>query len=165
MLKAILDLNNSTFVFRHSLDDLVKKWAEVPTIKLWLKARRFDLSLPISVTKDDKANTLTFTQVMRFPSRTIVLVHPNPTILDQLTASLKEEGHIVYPFTKVRMANAQLESMNSFKMPVDKIIIPKNLKIHHDFTYEGYLNQFYPQYQILTIDKKDYRESISLKNK
>jgi hypothetical protein len=161
MLKAVLDLNGKQFVSYSSID-LEHNWRNVTVIRIWLKARKFDLTIPIFVTRDNEKNTLTFFQTISSSGKTIVLVHPNPDILHNLHTSLKEAGHTVYAYTKVEDANLQLYVLSSGGTKIDKIIVPKFLRVFHSFTYKNYLNRNFPTYKVLTIDNKDYRDYIDM---
>jgi hypothetical protein len=160
VLKAELDLTNIQFVNYQHLD-LEKDWRQIPVIRIWLKARSFDLTMPIFVTREE--NIMTFFQTKSDSGKTLVLVHPNPKILNQLHNSLKHAGHLVHAFKRVKDANVQIQSMIQSKTVIDKIVVPTNLKVSYNFTYKNYLNKKYPGYDVLTVDNKDYRETVSLK--
>lgn len=161
MLIAVLDLNQTVFSCYH-LAELELNWRNTPAIRIWLKVRQFDLSEPINVSKNEEKNTLTFSQTKPILSKTVMIVHPNPKILEQLTTSVKEQGHNVLPFIKVKDATAQLKLMFENKHKLDKIVVPKNLKVYHNFTYEKYLNKKFPSYGVITVDNREYRETIKL---
>lgn len=156
MNKAVLNLNSTVFENYQHLD-LEKHWRSVKAINVWLMARDFNLSLPIFVTKDDFDNTLTFFQSKSVANKTIILVHPNPAKLSQLYTSLKNAGHLVHAFSKVRAANNKIKGMSK----IDSIVVPKNLKVHNGFTYKTYLNAKYPGYKVHTIDNNDYRDTLN----
>lgn len=161
MIKAVLNLNTNAFAGYQHLD-LEKSWRDINVIQLWLKARGFDLSLPIFVTKDEEDNTLTFFQTIKNPNKTVILVHPNPKVRSQLQDSLKQDGHIVHAFAKVKDANIQIYTMAQNGSQLDSIIVPKNLKVFHSLTYEIYLNRAFPKYKVLTVDDKEYRDYINM---
>lgn len=160
MLKAELDLTNITFVNYQHLD-LERDWRQVPVIRIWLKARRFDLTMPIFVTREK--DVMTFFQTKTDSGKTLVLVHPNPKILNQLHDSLKQAGHSVFAFKRVKDANKQIETMIQNNTLINKIVVPTNLKVSYNFTYKNFLNKKYPGYEVLTVDNKDYRETVSLR--
>lgn len=160
MLTAELDLTNVQFVNYQHLD-LENDWRSVPVIRIWLKARKFDLTMPIFVTREEKV--LTFTQTKTDFGKTLVLVHPNVLILSQLQDSLKKAGHTVHAFKRVKDANVELQKMFENNIQVDKIVVPTNLKVSYNFTYKDFLNKMYPGYQVLTVDNNDYRETVNLK--
>lgn len=101
----------------------------------------------------------------RFPKtrKSVVLVHPNPDILNQLEIALIQEGHIVGAFTRVQDANRQIHKMSENSIPLDKIIVPANLKVAYNLTYKSFLNRIFPKYQVITIDERDYRDSVNIK--
>ena len=161
MIKAVLNLNTNAFAGYQHLD-LEKSWRDVNVIRLWLKARGFDLSLPIFVTKDEEDNTLTFFQTIKNPNKTLILVHPNPKVRSQLQDSLKQEGHVVHAFSKVKDANLCIFLMSQNGTKLDRIIVPKNLKVFHSLTYKTFLNRTFPKYGVLTVDNKEYRDYINM---
>lgn len=158
MIKATLNLNETSYK-NYNIQELHSNWRKYPVIKMWLKLRRFDLANPIFVDSDLDFNTLTFSQSNSNLSRNIVLVHPNPDILKQLTDSLVKAGHQVTSFKKVQDANWELGS----GQPIDSIIIPENLKVSTGCTYKNYLNHKFPNLKVLTVDKRNYRETLNLK--
>jgi len=162
MLKAILDLNGVKFRNYQHLD-LEKDWRSVNVICLWLKARTFNLYLPVFVTRDEHKNTITFFQTAQMTGKTVVLVHPNSAILNQLDNLLKEAGHIIHKFSRVKAANAFIADMHKSETKIHKIIVPTNLEVSFNFTYEQFLHHMFPKYEILTVDTKTYRDSINLR--
>lgn len=161
MLKAVLDLSGRNFInYKHL--DLEQNWRSVAVIRIWLKARNFDLSIPILVTRDEEKNTLTFFQTVSNSGRTIVLVHPNPDILHQIDTSLQNAGHKVYSFNKVEDANRQLYLFSQNKVKLDRIIIPRNLKVSYNYTYKNFLNRTFPMYSVIVVDNRDYRDKIDI---
>jgi len=162
MLKAVLDLNCIRFMNYQHLD-LEKDWRSINVICLWLRVRAFNLALPVFVTRDTKQSTMTFFQTIPMPGKTIVLVHPNPAVLRQLDGYLKNAGHIIHKFSKVKDANAFIADMTKSKTKIHKIVVPKNLEVSYNFTYCQFLNHMYPGYDIITVDEKNYRDNINLR--
>src|SRR5690348_5542580 len=117
MIKAELDLNNVKFR-EYSHLDLEKNWRSVTVIRIWLKARNFDLNLPIFVTRIEEKNILTFFQTKTDPGKHIVIVHPNPQILNQLDTVLKAAGYSVFGFRKVKDANQRLTKLFETNTPI-----------------------------------------------
>lgn len=75
MLKAILDLNDRKYRFYKHID-LERNWNAVTEICIWLKMRNFDLTMPIFVIKNTRANTLTFFQTATSSGEPAFLPYP-----------------------------------------------------------------------------------------
>lgn len=161
MLTAILNLNDKNFSC-YTLAEIEQNWKTTLVVCIWLSARKFNLDEPIQVVTNKQKNTLTFCQGKPNIHRTVMVVHPNPKILDQITTSLKEQGHEVLAYIKVKDATVQVKFMFEKKIKLDRIVVPKNLKVYHNFTYENYLNKKFPNYGVITVDNKEYRETIIL---
>lgn len=162
MRTAILELDSEAFETYQHLD-IEQNWRSIGAVRMWLKFRQFDLTLPILVSRNEEENTLTFYQTVSNLPKTVVLIHPNPDILKQLDQALKDSGHSVYSYSKVEDANFQLNVISQNKLTLHKIIVPRHLRVMDSLTYKQFLNQMYPNYQVLTIDNKDYRDTINLK--
>lgn len=162
MRKATLDLNEFRNKNRteEELVGFFNKWETIPSINLWLKARKFDLASPILVTQE-KNLVITFYQTGE--DRTIVLVHPNPKILEQLTVALVEPGRIVRAFSRVKDANDCIKQLVISNAAISSIIVPEKLQVSHNVSYKAFLNTKFPAYKVITIDKKNYRDSINLR--
>ena len=161
MIKAVLELNNVKFKDYSHLD-LENEWKNVAPIRIWLKARRFDLDYPVFVTRDSNDNSLTFFQNKEEENSTIVLVHPNRLILNQLQTRLLNDGYTVLAFSRVKDANKKITEMCDNEIKIRNIVVPTNLNVSYNFTYENFLNQKFPKCKVLTIDNRNYRDSINL---
>lgn len=157
MVKATINLDDLDYVCYKNAD-LATNWKEFPAIRMYLKARKFDISLPIFVTKNN--NEITFFQDIKNSSKTVFVVHPNPSILHQLTVSLANDGHNVTAFKRVKDANLSLKNNTE----IDYVVVPTNLLVSYNFTYKNYLNKLYPKINVLTVDNNNYRDTINLKN-
>ena len=162
MRRATLNLNETTYK-QYTVRELESNWHDYPVIKLWLKIRKFDLSLPISVITNYKENSITFTQAAKNLHRNVIVVHPNPQILDQISHSLIKAGHKVTGFQKAKLANIQIETITENNFNLDCIIIPANMKVAPGCTYKNYLNRRFPDISVLTTDKNNYRETLNIK--
>lgn len=160
MLKASIDLSQAEFKSYENLN-LEQDWIQVPAIRMYLKARRFDISQPVFVSKDD--NVLNFYQSIKSVPRNVIVIHPNPKILDQIVTSLKREGHSVFGFKRVKEANTRITEFDKNQTVIDNIVVPINLEVSYNYTYKEFLNKNFPKYKVLTIDKKDYRDTINMK--
>lgn len=160
MLKATINLNEAEFKSYENLN-LEQDWMQVPAIRMFLKARRFDLSQSILVSKDK--NILSFYQSIKSVPRNVVVIHPNPDILNQIVTSLKNEGHSVFAFKRVKEANNRIIELTKNKSPIDHIVVPINLEVSYNYKYKDFLNKNFPKYNVLTIDKREYRDVINMK--
>lgn len=161
MIKAVINLNDVEFESYKNVD-IEKNWKEFPAIRIYLKARKFNLSLPIFTIKAE--NEITFFQTAGTNNKNVIVVHPNPTILRQLTVSLKGDGHSVFGFHKVKEANLRLNKLLENKETIDYVVVPTNLQVSYNFTYKNYLNKLFPKINVLTVDNNEYRDSINLIN-
>jgi hypothetical protein len=162
MIKATLHLDTIKSNTYHCLE-LEQNWRSIPSINVWLKVRGFNLSNPVMVTANISDNSLTFFQSASNSPKNIVLVHPNSQVLQDLYTSLRDAGHTVHAFTKVEKANQHIQSMIDNNQTLNKIVVPRNLEVGYNFTYKQFLQKTFPKYQVLTIDKRRYRDTINLK--
>lgn len=159
MVKATINLNDLEFVAYKNID-LESKWKEFPAIRMYLKVRKFDLSLPVFVTKND--TEITFFQNVINRTKSVIVVHPNPNILKQLTVSLKNDGHSVFGFRRVKDANLRLNKLIETNDQIDYVVAPTNLQVSFNFTYKEFLNKMFPKINVLTVDNNNYRDTINL---
>lgn len=162
MIKATLNINDTSYA-GYNILELEQNWRNFPAINIWLKVRRFDLTLPIFVTPNHEENSLTFFQTQSNITRHVVLVHPNPDVLSQLTEGLKAAGHSVTSFKRVEEANIELNNIKEKNYPIDFVIVPTKLKVGAGYTYKNYLNHKYPNLNVLTVDKSEYRDTINMR--
>jgi len=94
--------------------------------------------------------------------KNLILVHPNPQSLERLRTSLEREGHLVYAFQKVDDANHKIHSMLTSGRTIDRVIVPKNLRVYYGFTYKSFLHRMFPECPVLTVDSKEYRDPIDV---
>lgn len=162
MRKATLDLNEYQDKNR-THDELVgffNNWETIPSIRLWLKARKFDIQAPIMVTQE-KNLVLSFYQMGS--DRNLVLIHPNPKILEQLKKALQEPGRTIHTFSKVEAATTCIKQMSADKTKIQNIIVPEKLEVSHNLTFKAFLNIKFPEFNVITVDKKNYRDSVNLR--
>jgi hypothetical protein len=163
MLKVVINFNEDQFTSYQHLN-IEQDWKQITAIRMYLKARRFNLNLPIFAIKDCKNNNLTFFQNKIHVKKNIIVIHPNPTILTQIVDSLKNQGHDVFAFYKVKDMTNKLIEFKQTNTSIDVIVVPTNLQVSYNLSCKQFLNHIYPKYKVLTLDKNNYRDTINLKN-
>lgn len=151
MLKASLSLDKfkERGIKADMALDLAHTWKEMPAVRLWLRARGFNIDKQILVLKENEE--MVFFQRSSIVNRSVIIVNQDAVQLETLTKAFSEVGHKVIACTSTRMAIQKINSILDLKGVLDFVIFPKNLQVSQFTSFELYMKTHYPELKVLSF--------------